>query len=161
MKPAELITHVVDFLYIKPVRKIIPKQTFRYAVCGGANLVLGWAIYWTVFHFVVGERWLDLGFLVISPATLSLIIQFPFTFLTGFWLNRYVTFRLSPLKGTTQLWRYVLQNCVSLLLKYAALKPLVEYFGVYPTIAIIIADGVPIIASFLMAKFFTFKGKPE
>ena len=42
MKIAEKITQIIDVFYIKPVRRFLPRQTFRYAVCGGVNLVLNW-----------------------------------------------------------------------------------------------------------------------
>ena len=32
---------MVDFFYVKPLRRIIPLETFRYAVCGGINMLVG------------------------------------------------------------------------------------------------------------------------
>lgn len=126
MKAAEIITRMVDFFYVKPLRRIIPLETFRYAVCGGINMLLGWVLYALLYKYVIRGCYLDLGFVVMSPHVLALAVQFVITFFTGFWLNRNVTFSLSPLSSRRQLLRYVLQAGGALLLNYLLLKLLVE-----------------------------------
>ena len=37
MRISELIIRFIDWFYRKPVEAILPRQTFRYIVCGGAN----------------------------------------------------------------------------------------------------------------------------
>ena len=39
MRISELIIRFIDWFYRKPVAAILPRQTFRYVVCGGANAV--------------------------------------------------------------------------------------------------------------------------
>ena len=39
MRLSELIIRLIDWFYRKPVAAILPRQTFRYIVCGGANVV--------------------------------------------------------------------------------------------------------------------------
>lgn len=161
MKLSDRITRLVDFFYIKPIRQFIPKETFRYAFCGGVNLVLGWIIYSLLFHYVVGGLWIDLGFTVMAPRTVAYLIQFPVTFLTGFWLNRNVTFTLSPLRSKTQFFRYMLQVAGSFLIDYLSLKLFTDVFGIYPTAAKPLASLVTVIYSYFTAKFFTFRGNKE
>lgn len=161
MKLSEHIIRVIDLFYVKPLEKVLPRETFRYAVCGAANMLLGWVVYSLVFSYMVRDRFLDLGFVVMSPHIQSLFIQFPVTFFTGFWLNRYVTFRQSPLRGRVQLFRYALSVVGSLLLNYALLKLLVEVAGIYPTIAKPIVDAGVVVYSYCMAKFFTFQGSKD
>lgn len=124
-------------------------------------MAFGWLIYWIVFHYLVKDNWLDLGFVVMSPHVQSLFVQFPITFLTGFWLNRNVTFRLSPLRGRTQFFRYILQNAGSFIVNYLFLKLFVDAAGIYPTIAKPVTDLVTVIFSYLTARFFTFRGSTE
>lgn len=157
MKIAKAITRAIDFLYIKPFRKIVPAETFRYIVCGGLNLLLGWAIYAVLYRHVICDRYLDLGFVVMSPHILTLFIQFLITFFTGFWLNRNVTFTLSQLKGSTQLLRYLLQAGGSLLLSYLMMKLFVEAAHIYAPIARPITDAIVVVYSYLTARFFTFR----
>lgn len=158
MSVAQRITRIIDFFYIGPVRKLISPQTFRYVVCGGANLLLGWIIYYLVFNFIVRENWLDLGWgIVMSPAVQTLFIQFPITFFTGFWLNRNVTFTQSVLRGRVQLFRYAVSVGGSFLLKWLLLKLFVYGLGLYAPLANPMADGIVVIYSYLMARFFTFR----
>lgn len=53
--------------------------------------------YFLFYNFIVAHRYFDLGFVVISPHIAAMVLVFPFTFFVGFWLNRYVTFRQSPI----------------------------------------------------------------
>ena len=61
MKIQEKITKAIDFFYVGPLRRVMPLQTFRYAVCGGANLVLNWLVYGLLYDVVLGFDYLDLG----------------------------------------------------------------------------------------------------
>ncbi len=158
MKLSEIITRAIDLFYIKPLQKVIPRQTFRYAACMGFNyLLLAPLIYRTVYHYVVDDCWLDMGFTVMSPHIQALFIQFPVTFFTGFWLNRYVTFTRSQLRGRTQLFRYFISVAGSFLLSYLALKLLTEAAHIYPTIAQPLTTVIVTAYSYIMAKSFTFK----
>lgn len=157
MNAAQAVAKAVDFFYIKPLRGVIPLQTFRYAVCGGANLLLGWILYTLVFKYGVAGRYFDLGFAVMSPHIATLFIQFPITFFTGFWLNRYVTFSLSNLSGSAQLLRYILQTIGAFLLSYLLMKLLVETLHLYAPVAKPVTDAVVVVYSYLTARFFTFR----
>ena len=52
---AQIITKIVDFFY-RPFRKYVPQQLFRYAACGGGNMVLDWVLYFVFYNFVVGHE---------------------------------------------------------------------------------------------------------
>ncbi len=157
---AYAITRFICLFYIKPLHRLIPQGTFCYAACMGANYFgLGTLIYYIAFHYIVGDCWLDLGFVNMSPHIQTLFIQFPFTFFTGFWLNKYIIFTQSPLKGRTQLFRYLLSVAVSFLLDYIAMKLLTEAAHIYPTIARPIATLLVAVFSYLAGIFFTFKVK--
>ena len=52
---AEGITKIIDFFYV-PFRKIMPEQVFRYAACGGGNMVLDWVLYFLIYNFVIGHE---------------------------------------------------------------------------------------------------------
>ena len=34
---ARRLTRIIDIFYLPPLRRLVPLQTFRYAVCGGVN----------------------------------------------------------------------------------------------------------------------------
>ena len=39
MALAELIIRVIDWFYIRPVAAVLPRQVFRYVVCGGVTYI--------------------------------------------------------------------------------------------------------------------------
>lgn len=88
-----LLTSIIDALYIKLLERVISRDTFGYCLCGAVNMVLDTVWYFLIYHFIVLERNVDLGIVVISPHIAALIVVFPITFFTGFLLNRYVAFR--------------------------------------------------------------------
>lgn len=157
MRISELIIRLIDWFYRKPVAAILPQQTFRYIVCGGANVVFSWVCYFLVYNFVLDKEQLDLGFVVVSAYVATMLLIFPFTFFTGFWLNRYVTFRHSPLPTGTQLFRYLLSIGGSVVVNYAGLKFFVEFCGLWATPSQMLATFVTMIYSYLAAKYFTFR----
>lgn len=157
MRIAEAIGRFIDFLYFKPFQKIFSREIFRYAACGGTNMVLDLVWYFVIYHFVVAERYIDLGFVVMSPHVASLIVVFPITFFTGFWLNRNVAFQATQLGSVHQLWRYALSVVGSLLLNYVCLKFFVEVCGIWPTPAKAVTTAVSVVYSYLAGRYFTFR----
>ena len=161
MALAKLITTVIDCFYWRPFRPLLPLQTFRYAACGGLNMGLDAVWYFVIYHYIVAERFFDLGVVVLSPHIASMLVVFPITFFNGFWLNRNVAFKSSPLSGQTQLFRYALSIVGSNLLTYAGLKLFVEVCGFWPTPSKVLTTILTVIYSFLAAKYFTFRGALE
>ena len=104
------------------------------------------------------SRYFDLGFVVMSPHIASLVLVFPITFFTGFWLNRYVAFRTLPVAAGKQLGRYLLTVVGSILLNYACMKFLVEVCGLWPTPSKCITSLAVALYSYLAARYYTFKG---
>lgn len=154
---AQLITRAIDALYVRPVAVIVPRQLWRYGVCGATNMVLDSVWYFVIYHFIICKRFIDLGFVVVSPHIASLVVVFPITFLTGFWLNRNVAFHSTAIGQGRQLWRYALTVAGAIVINYFAMKLLVEVCGVWPTPAKTMTTIISSIYSFLVAKFYTFR----
>ena len=88
MALAELIIRAIDWFYIRPVAAVLPRQVFRYVVCGGVTYILFDPVcYFLFYNFIVAHRYVDLGFVVVSPHIAAMILVFPFTFFVGFWLT--------------------------------------------------------------------------
>ncbi len=163
-KLAQIITKIIDFFY-RPFRTIMSEQLFRYAACGGGNLVLDWILYFLIYNFVIGHENVILSFShlpifsfeqVITPHIATLCIVFPITLLTGFWLQKYVTFTGSNLHGARQLGRYIIIVAVNLAINYFGLKLCVETFGWYPTPSKMFITLITVAISYLGQKYFTF-----
>jgi len=165
-KLAQIITKIIDFFYI-PFRKIMPEQLFRYAACGGGNLVLDWILYFLIYNFVIGHDLVNLSLVVgrwsleqaITPHIATLCIVFPITLLTGFWLQKYVTFTTSQLNSWRQLSRYIFIVGVNLAINYFGLKLCVEIWGWYPTPSKMVITLITVAISYFGQKYYTFRTK--
>lgn len=155
----EKILAFIDFFY-PPFRKIFPRQTFRYAVCGGSNVLLDIFLFYISFNFILQKQPLNLGIIILKPYNAALIMAFCITFPLGFILSKYIVFHGSYLKGRVQLFRYGLVVAINLLLNYVILNILVQYMHFFPTIAKIFATIIIVTFSYLSQKHFTFRTPP-
>jgi len=151
------IQGIIDFTY--PLfRRLISPKLYRYGVCGGANVVLDWVLYFLVYNFIFKDRIVDLGFIAFSPHIAAFIIVFPVIALSGFLLQKYVTFTDSTdLRGRVQLMRYILIVLANLLINYVGLKILVDGLDFFPTPSKMIITIVTVVCSYIGQKKFTFK----
>ena len=164
---AHIITKIIDFFY-RPFSRWFSPQLFRYAACGGGNMVLDWVLYFLIYNFVIGHQLLyitlpfreglGVGF-CITPHIATLCIVFPITLLTGFWLNKYVTFTQSNLRGSKQLVRYIAIVALNLAVNYFGLKLCVECFGWYPTPSKMFITLITIAISYFGQKYYSFRVK--
>jgi len=165
---SEKITKCIDFFY-RPFAKWMPEQLFRYAACGGGNLVLDWVLYFLIYNFVIGHEIIHLSFVIcnwsfaqaITPHIATLCIVFPITLLTGFWLQKYVTFSASRLNSWRQLFRYITIVAVNLAINYFGLKLCVEVWGWYPTPSKMFITLITVVISYFGQKYYSFRVKKE
>lgn len=156
MSISQCLVKCVDALYIPVVRRFISRELFGYGLCGGANMLLDTLWYFLLYHYVVCERFINLGIVVMSPHIASLCLVFPITFFTGFWLNRNVAFRVTHLRTRKQLFRYTLSVVGSIVINYLCMKLFVELFNIWPTPSKMLTTVISVIYSFLVARYFTF-----
>ena len=135
----------------------MPLQTFRYAACGGVNTLLDISLFYFSYHFILKEHLVNLGLLSLSPHIAAMFLDLSITLPTGFYLNRYVVFPQSGLKGRSQLLRYVFVVGICIVLNYAFLKLFVDYLGWYPTIAKVATNVIVIIFSYTSQTFYFFR----
>lgn len=154
------IISLIDFFY-PPFKRLMPLQTFRYAACGGGNMMLDILVFYVSLHYILHEKLLDLGFIAFRPYVAALGMAFCISFPVGFLLSKYIVFNSSELRGRIQLFRYMLVVAVNLLLNYSFLKIMVEYMNFYPTVARIFATAIIVTFSYLSQKHFTFKERKE
>lgn len=152
----DLLLPVIDFFY-SPFRKLMNLQTFRYAVSGAANTLIGFIVFYVCFKFVFAGENIDVGFYVFTPYTVALVASFCVSFPLGFFLLKYIVFDDSLLKGSVQLFRYFVVYLVNLFLNYVLLKITVEMLHIYPTVAQVIDIVIITILSYLFQRNFTFR----
>lgn len=157
LKKLQLFTlHLIDVVYI-PFRRIMPLTLFRYGVCGTANMLFDWVLYYLVYHYVVDETTLQLTFIAFTPHIASMFITFPITFASGFLLSKYISFQQSSLKSTTQLVRYMLVVAGCIIINYICLKLFVEVCGFYPTPSKMLTTVFTVMFSYFSQKNYTFR----
>ena len=159
---SDWITAVIDFFY-PPFRRFIPIQTFRYLACGGGNTLFDILIFILSFHYLFDQKILHTGFFIGSheiafkPHTMAVFTAFCISFPTGFFLMRSVVFHDSDLRGRVQLFRYLVQVAICLLLNFLFIKIFVEQFHIYPTPAKILTTVLVVTFSYVSQRYFTFR----
>lgn len=156
-KVRDLILLVVDFFY-PPFARFLPKHTFRYLACGGSNTLLDIFLYYVSYHYLLGGNEISvLGIFNISPHIMAFLIGFSITFPLGFTLSKYIVFPDSQLKGSIQLFRYVVLVALMLSMNYFFLKLFVEVLHFYPTLAKIVTTIIVAVFSYISQRNFSFK----
>ena len=158
MSPSRYLTRFVDSFYWRPFRALMPLQTFRYLACGGINWVVTTICFWAAFNFMFAKQNIDLGFMIVASHTAALGVAWLISVGTGFWLQKNVSFRASPLRGRTQLFRYFLYNVVAAVIAWQLEKMLVEQCHIFPTIAFTLTYLTTALLGFAVNKHFTFRG---
>lgn len=152
----KIITQFIDAFYFL-FRRFLPLKTYRYAVCGGGNLLFDIFLYFIFYNFIFAKQNVDLQFVVLSPHIASLFFVFPITFTTGFLLNRYIAFADSNIPWDVQCFRYFIVGMGALLLSYVSMKFLVDFLGFYPTPSKMLTVVVTVGYSYLLQSRFSFK----
>ena len=126
-------------------------------------MVFDWILYFLLYNFVIGHNLVYFQLpitndqLCLTPHIATLCIVFPITLLTGFALQKYVTFTGSRLNSWHQLLRYIIIVAVNLTVNYLGLKLCVESFGWYPTPSKMAITLITVLISYLGQKYYTFK----
>jgi putative flippase GtrA len=154
------VTLLIDFFY-PFFRRFMPLQTFRYAVCGGINTVLGLLLYSLCYTYALHGEDLQVGYMAFKPHTASLLMSFVFNFSLGFLLNKYVVFISSNLKGRIQLFRYFLSFVSNLGLNYLMLKFFVEMLFWNAIFSQVLTTCIVVAVSYFSQKHFSFKANTD
>lgn len=152
----ESLIKFIDAFYFL-FRRFLPLKTYRYAVCGGGNLVFDTFLYFIFHNFIVAKQNVDLFFVVLSPHIASLFFVFPITFVTGFLLQKFITFEKSNLPWKVQFFRYFLVAMGALVLSYICMKFFVDLLGFYPTPSKILTVFIAVAYSYILQNKFSFK----
>ncbi len=152
----DILIRTIDSFYFL-VKSFMPLKTYRYAVCGGSNLVFDTLLYFVFYNFIFAKQNVDLIFVVLSPHIASLFFVFPITFITGFLLNKFITFQDSQLPWKVQFFRYLIVGIGALLLAYLVMKLLVDGLGFYPTPSRFLTILITVTYSYILQNKFSFR----
>ena len=153
-----ILTKCIDYFH-PPFKRIMPVVTFRYAVCGSVNTMLGLIMYYIFYHFVFNQSVFELGFIAFKPHIAALLVSGSFTFCFGFVLNKFLVFVESNIKGRVQLFRYFLSFAFNLFFNFVVLKLLVEVCKWGAFVSQVATTILVILISYITQKYFTFRTK--
>jgi putative flippase GtrA len=136
-------------------------QTFRYAVSGAANTLIGFSAYLISYEYILQGKLLNLEVYAFKSHIAALFISFCVSFPLGFFLMKYVVFNDSKMRGRIQLFRYFMVCVFNLALNYILLKIFVEVFHIYPILAQFLTITIVIVFSYLAQRHFSFKIQNE
>lgn len=150
---------IIDFFY-PPFKKYMTLQIFKYGFAGTANLIFDWVLYFLIYNFVLQHEMLNLGIVTLSSHIATMTIKIPIVLISGFLLQKYVTFSNSILSEGVQLTRYSTVFFINLVINYLGLKILVDGLYLWPTPSNMIISVLTIFISYFSQKHYTFKS-PE
>jgi putative flippase GtrA len=154
------LRRVIDFFY--PLfEKYVTLQFFRYGLTGTINLLFDWFLYFLIYNFVLQHKMLNLGIVTLSSHIAAMTIKMPIVLVSGFLLQKYVTFYSSSLKSRIQLFRYTTVFLINLFINYLGLKILVDRLDFWPTPSNMIVSVLTIVISYFSQKHYTFKTLSE
>ena len=141
----------------KPFSKITTLQTFSYIACGGFVALFDIVLFNVFYYFILSDLSIHLYGIYISRHVAAMYLPFPFDFLLGFLLSRYVVFHETNLKKSTSLWRYILLVICCQILNYLLIRVFIEYWNILPIISKIMCTVLVAAFSYFSQKYFTFK----
>jgi putative flippase GtrA len=154
------IRTVIDFFY-PPFRRYMTLQLFRYGLTGTINLLFDWLLYFLIYNLVLKHEMLNLGIVTLSSHIAAMAIKMPVVLISGFLMQKYITYSSSNLRGRIQLFRYTTVFLLNLVINYLGLKFLVDSLDFWPTPSNMIISILTIFISYFSQKHYTFKTPNE
>jgi len=155
-----IIIKSIDFFY-PPFARFIPLKTFRYITCGGSNALLNLVVFFIANNYILPDRPLQLGSIVMQQYTAAFIIALCVSFPVGFALNKYVVFQQSHLRGRIQLFRYATMTIINIFLNWALLHFFAGFCGFWNTPSQALTTVILAILSYFAQMYFSFRTKKE
>jgi putative flippase GtrA len=158
-----MIPRVVAFIhgfidvFYPPFRRVFPVQTFRYAACGGGNMLLDITLFYVCHEFVFRGEMVHLPFITLTPHIAAFLVALSVTFPIGFFLSRYVVFENTEGRKREQLPKYMMVVVGAVLLNYFFLKVFIETLAFTAIVAKLMTTCIVVAFSFYSQKYFTFK----
>lgn len=150
------ILAIVDAFY--PLfRKFMPLQTFRYAACGGGNMILDVAVFTYINNYIFHQQVVYIGPFAFKSFVVSFVISFCLTFPIGFYLSRYVVWQQTDAKKRIQIFRYLIVVAACVGLNYILLNFFTLELKWWPLPSKLITTVVVVLFSYLTQRNFSFR----
>lgn len=138
-------------------RPFIPKDTYKYLACGGTTTLVGLFSYFIAYNFIFLDPLWHVGPIAITRYIAAYIFSFFVAFPLGFFLNKFIVFTSSTLKGRIQLFRYLLIQGINIILNWALLHLFVGYLGLWATPSQTLVTAILVVISYFFQKYVSFR----
>ena len=114
-------------------------------------------VYFLSYNFIFQKQPVPLGAAHIGAHIAAFGVSFLVSFPYGFFMNKYIVFTSSSLKGRVQFFRYTLIVISCIGLNYIFLKLFVEFFHWYATPSKALTTALVAVYSYISQQLFSFK----
>ena len=128
-----------------PMNLPMKNQFLKFIIVGLFSTIINYCLFYLLLNFV------NINYLVSSSC------GFIAGVFGGFYLNKNWTYNDKNNKSKTLLWKYFSLYLTSLLISLIFLKITVDYIGLNPEIANLLAIGITTCINFIGTKFMVFK----
>ncbi len=150
------IQRFILFFY-KPFGKIMTEQLFCYACCGAFITTLDFCLYYVIYNYGLNAQNATYLSVTLSPHVAAQLLSFMLSFPVGFFLQKFVTFTNSTLKGRIQLFRYMVIVVACIVLNIVLIKLFVEYYGFNAVISKLLTIVFVVTFSYFAQRNYSFK----
>jgi putative flippase GtrA len=136
--------------------KLLKNQVFRFVLSAGMGFLVDVSAFYLFYHNLLTQHSYKILGVSLRNSTVSLAISFFLGVVVNFLITRYFVFRDSKSKPSKQFIRFVLVAIIGFFANLAAVKILIQVFGLYPPVARPIAALSLFFASYFIHKVFSF-----
>ena len=137
-----------------PVRTALNDTRLRFLLIGAWNTFFGYAAFWVMYG--VFARFITVNYVAYTSAQ---VVSWVISVLNAYLLHKYVTFR-SAAKGrdaVREFFRFMQTYVAMFILGLLMLPFFVEYVGLTPRVAALVATAIGVVISYVGHRFRTFR----
>jgi putative flippase GtrA len=147
---------IVDLFY--PLfKRFMPLQTFRYAACGGANMIFDIAVFTYINTYILKQNVVYIGSFAFKSYVVAFVLSFCLTFPIGFYLSRYVVWQQTETKKRIQVFRYFIVVAACVGLNYILLNIFIQEFHWWPLVSKLVTTVIVVIFSYITQRSYSFR----
>jgi putative flippase GtrA len=138
------------------VNKISKNQVVRFIISAGSGFLVDVTAFYLFYHNLLTQKTYNILTFTVGNATVSLAISFSLGVIVNFLITRYFVFSESTTSSSKQFVRFAAVAVIGFFANLGVIKIFIQYFGMYPPVARIMAALSLFFASYFIHKVFSF-----
>jgi putative flippase GtrA len=136
--------------------KLLKNQVFRFVLSAGMGFLVDVSAFYLFYHNLLTQHSYKILGVSLRNSTVSLAISFFLGVMVNFLMTKYLVFQESKSRPSKQFIRFISVAIIGFFANLAAVKILIQIFGLYPPVARPIAALSLFFASYFIHKVFSF-----